>query len=117
MSVNALYATGFQFLSQLLPAERIRRVRNLAARISGTAQIRSVFLSHIADPLPGQAKAPSLTRRLDRFLENHAFAAQLWYEPLACHLLSGCGSQQAVVLILDGTKVGFYKHRLGVALA
>jgi Transposase DDE domain len=117
MSVNALYATWFQFLSQLLPAERITRVRNLAALISGIAQSRSVFLSHIADHLPGKAKAPSLTRRLDRFLENHAFAAQLWYEPLACHLLSGCGSQQAVVLILDGTKVGFYKQRLGVALA
>src|SRR4029434_7632163 len=112
MSVNAVYATWFQFLTQLLPDERITRVRNLAALISGIAQSRSVFLRHIAEHLPGRAKALSLTRRLDRFLENAAFPAQAWYEPLAQHLLSVRGSQQPLLLIIDGTKVSFHKQLL-----
>lgn len=117
MPVNHLYATWFQFLMQLRPQERITRVRNLAALVSGMAQSRSVFLSAIAEHLPGAAKALSLTRRLDRFLENTAFDAPVWYEPVARHLLSVRGSQQPLRLIVDGTKVSFHKQLLVVALA
>lgn len=117
MPVNSLYATWFQYLTQLLPLERITRVRNLAALISGIAQSRSVFLSAIAEYLPGAAKALSLTRRLDRFLENAAFDAGVWYEPLARHLLTVRGDRQPLRLIMDGTKVSFHKQLVVVALA
>lgn len=117
MTVNAVYATWFAYLVQLRPGERITRVRNLAALLSGIAQSRKVFISAIAEYLPGAACALSLTRRLDRFLENAAFEPLVWYAPLARHLLAVRGSQHGLVLILDSTRVSFHQQLVVVALA
>ena len=116
MFINSLYRFWFQRITQLLPAERVTRQRNLAAFISGIAESRSVWISEIAATLPGKALALSLTRRLDRFLENPAFTVRAWYEPLARQVL--CGPQRHPLrLLIDASKVGFHKQLLLVALA
>jgi hypothetical protein len=98
MPVNALYATWFQFLTQLLPQERITRVRNLALLLSGIAASRSVWLSHIAAVLPSNAQVLSVVRRLDRFLENPAFKVRTWYERYVCELLQPAPSGPCISL-------------------
>jgi hypothetical protein len=116
MFSNSFSWFWFQRITQLLPDERVTRQRNLAALISGIAQSRSVWLSEIAAALPGTALALSLTRRLDRFLENPAFRVRDWYEPLARHLLIEPHGHP-LRLIIDASKVGFHKQLLLVALA
>src|ERR687897_946870 len=93
MPVNHLYATWFEFFTQLLPQERITRVRNLAWLISGIALSRSVWLSHVAAVLPSNARLLSVVKRLDRFLENPAFTVRTWYEPYVRQLLHARGAQ------------------------
>jgi hypothetical protein len=116
MPVNQLYATWFEFLSQLLPQERITRIRNLAWLISGMALSRSVGLSHIAAVLPSNARLLSVVKRLDRFLENPAFTVRKWYEPSVRQLLQERGDQ-VLHLIIDSSQIGFDKQWLVVALA
>lgn len=116
MPVNRLYATWFHFLTQLLPQERITRVRNLAWLLSGIAASRSVCLSHIAAVLPSNAQLLSVVRRLDRFLENPAFRVRAWYEPYVQALLQA-RPERTVYLIIDSTQVGLDKQWLVVALA
>ena len=116
MPVNRLYATWFQFLRQLLPHERITRVRNLAALISGMALSRSVGLSHIAAGLPRTVQLLSVVRRLDRFLENPAFDVRTWNEPQVRQVLAERPGH-LVRLIIDSTQVGFHQQWLVVALA
>ena len=49
----------------------------------GIYESRSVYLSRIAGKLPGQAKLPSVVRRLARFLDNPAIRVREFYEPVA----------------------------------
>jgi len=116
MPVNTLYATWFQVLTQLLPHERITRLRNLAWLLTGLATSRSVWLSHIAAVLPGTAQVASRVRRLDRFLENSAFDVRAWYEPYARQLLQG-PSAQPIPLLIDSSHIGRNRQWLVVALA
>lgn len=116
MPVNTLYATWFQFLSQLLPHERITRRRNLAWLISGIAASRSVGLSHVAGVLPSTVQLLSVVRRLDRFLENSAFKVRAWYEPCVRQLLQA-RPQRTLQLIIDSSQIGLDRQWLVVALA
>jgi len=72
MSINQLYHTWFERITQLRPGERITRLRNLTWLIVGIFQSRSVHLNKIATKIPGQAKQLSIVRRLSRFLANPA---------------------------------------------
>jgi hypothetical protein len=116
MSVNTLYATWFQLLTQLMPQERITRIRNLAWLVSGIALSHSVTLSRIAAALPHPVEVLSLVRRLERFLDNPAFQVRAWYEPYVAQLLQ-TPANQPLPLIIDSSRVGLNQQWLVVALA
>ena len=84
----------------------------------GIYKSRSVYLSRIAGKIPGQAKLPSVVRRLARLLDNPAIRVRKFYEPIARQWLE---AQFATIgeirLIVDGTKVGFAHQLLMVSLA
>jgi hypothetical protein len=84
----------------------------------GIYKSRSVYLSRIAGKIPGQAKLPSVVRRLARLLDNPAIRVRKFYEPVAHQWLE---AQFATIgeirLIVDGTKVGFAHQLLMVSLA
>ncbi len=116
MAINHLYNTWIKKKMQLYPNERKTRLRNMAWLITGIFMSRSVHLSLVACKLPGQATLNSLTRRLDRFLENSAVRVREWYEPIAKELLQQ-RSGTKICLIVDGSKVGFGHQLLVVTLA
>ena len=70
----------------------------------------------MANKIPGKAVLNSITRRLDRFLENSAFRVRDWYEPIMKELLVRRAGQE-YRLIVDGSKVGFGHQFLVITLA
>ena len=118
MPINQLNHTWIQQIRELLPSQRITRVRNFSWLMLGIYQSRSVYLSRIAGKIPGQAKLPSAVRRLARFLDNPAIRVREWYEPVARQWLSAQFANTGEIrLIVDGTKVGFAHQLLMVSLA
>ena len=118
MSINRLYHTWFDRIKQLRPSERITRVRNLAWLLVGIYESKSVHLSKVALEIPGEAKTPSITRRLIRLLNNPAIRVREWYEPVARDVLQAMAKTVGEIrLIADGTKVGFGHQLLMVAVA
>jgi len=112
MPINTLYSTLFEMICTLHPNQRITQLRNLVWFMVGIYQSHSVNLSRIAGKIPGEAKLLSFTRRLSRLLINQAIDVRKWYEPIArIWLERQARSIQQVLLIIDGTKVGF-NHRL-----
>lgn len=116
MSINRIYHTWFYRILQLRPDKRVTRVRNFAWLLAGIFESKSVHLGKIASKIPGQAMLPSITRRLDRLLENTAIRVRDWYEPIAKELLERVTGQQ-ISLIVDGSKVGCGHQLLNVSLA
>jgi len=116
MPITTLYNTWMHKIAQLLPNERITRIRNLAWLVSGIFESKSVHLSKVASKLPGTAMLVSATRRLDRFLESPAFRVRDWYEPIVKELLAQRTGQEYRLLV-DGSKVGFGHQFLVIALA
>ena len=103
MSTNQLHDTWFAQIAQLRPQERVTRRCNLAWLIVGIWTSKSVHLSRIAGCIPGRATQLSLTRRLERFLDNAAVRVREWYKPLAqCFLQSMVATVGEVRLIADG---------------
>ena len=116
MSINHLYDNWLKKMMQMLPDERITRQRNLAWLLAGVFASKSVHLSKIASKIPGTAVLTSITRRLDRFLENAAFRVRDWYEPIVRQLLAQRAGQE-IRLIVDGSKIGFGHQLLIITLA
>jgi hypothetical protein len=116
MLTSQLYHTWLKKIMQYLPEERVTRQKNLAQMLAGIFASKSVHLSKIACKLPGDAKLTSITRRLDRFLENPAFHVRDWYEPIVKQLLAQRAGQE-IRLIVDGSKVGFGHQLLMVSIA
>jgi hypothetical protein len=87
MSANQLYHIWFERIGQLLPGERITRLRNFVWLMVGIYQSRSVHLTEIASKIPGRAKELSIVRRLSRFLTNPRVRVREWYAPIARNLL------------------------------
>ena len=56
MLANRLYHTWFEQIRQLLPDERITRVRNFAWLLVGIYRGKSVHLSDIASKIPGPSQ-------------------------------------------------------------
>jgi hypothetical protein len=88
MPITKLYHTWMNKITQLFPKERVTRRQNLAWLLAGVFQSKSVHLSKVASKIPGPATLNSITRRLDRFLENPAFRVRDWYEPIMKQLLA-----------------------------
>jgi hypothetical protein len=116
MPITKLYHTWMNKITQLLPNERITRRQNLAWLLAGIFESKSVHLSKVASKIPGKAMLVSITRRLDRFLENSEFRVRDWYEPIVKRLLAQRAGQK-YCLMVDGSKVGFGHQFLVITLA
>ena len=117
MSINRLYHTWFQQIEQLWPRLRVTQQRNFAWLIVGIYLSGSVHLSKIAGKIPGQAKLPSLTRRLSRFLDNRAVRVRKLYAPIAEQVIESHVKGGEIRLIIDCTRVSFGYQLMMVALA
>lgn len=118
MPINPLYDNWFQWIRGLRPGQRITQVRAFVWLLIGIYQSRSVYLSRIAGKVPGSAKLPSVTRRLERLLANPAVRVREWYEPVARQWLEAQARNiQQIRLIVDGSKIGFGHQLLIVSLA
>lgn len=118
MSVNQLYHTWLGMIEQLVPQERITRLRIFVRFATGLYLSRSVHLSRIAGKIPGMAKRSSKVKRLRRFLKNPKVQVRRWYEPLARRLLGSMAARGAEIrLLIDGTRVGFDHQLLMVGVA
>ena len=116
MSNNlSVYTTIFTRMRQLLPQQRITQVRNLALLMTGLVLARSVHLDRISNHLPLEAKIPSLSNRLRRFLSNTRFCIKTCYAPVAQALLARFAEAE-LVLILDTTQLGRHHRLLTVSL-
>lgn len=116
MPTTKLYHTWMNKIAQLLPGERITRLRNLAWLLVGIYQSKAVHISKVANKIPGKAMLVSITRRLDRFLESPTFRVRDWYEPIVKGILAhNVGREYR--LIADGSKIGFGHQFLVVTLA
>ena len=101
MPAYDLYHTWLQQISEMLPEERVTRVRNLALLIVGLYLGRSVHANMIASKLPFEARLRSTAERIGRFLRNPAFRARMWYRPTAERVLAQACLQQAGRLAWD----------------
>jgi len=118
MSINHLYHTWLNRITQMYPEERITRLRNLVWLVVGIYHSKSVHLSKIAMKIPGNVNLLSIVRRLSRFLDNPAIRVREWYEPIARDLLQSMANTVGEIrLIADGTKVGFGHQLLMIAIA
>lgn len=116
MNTFQLYGTWYSRLAQTMPDQRASRLRNLTWLIVGLYLAMNVHLSAIVRKWPMPAKNRSLTKRLERFLDNPAIRVREWYEPVARQVvLPFVGSE--VRLVIDGSKVGYGHQLLIVSLA
>jgi hypothetical protein len=116
MPVNQLYMSWYHKIRQLLPHERITRIRNLCWLLVGIFRSKSVHLSAVANHVPGTITKESMVRHLDRFLDNPAVRVREWYRPIAQGLLAERAGTQ-IRLIVDGSKVGNGHQWLVISLA
>ena len=117
MPITELYHIWKRKLYELLPNERITRLRTFAWLLAGLYTSKSIHQSKIAAKIPGQAHLLSRTRQLSRLLDNPAFRVREWYHPLAGGILQTIVTVGEVRLIVDGSKVGFGHQLLMVAVA
>ncbi len=117
MPAYQLYDTWNLRIWELLPNERVTRVRNVTWMLVGLHMSQSVHLSEIARKLPFDAKLNSTTDRFRRFMNNKAFHVRRWYRPIAEDLLARAAICGTIRLIVDGTKVGAGHQLLMVAVA
>lgn len=118
MSINQVYHSCLQQLRQLYPSQRISRLRSFATLMNGIFQAKSVQVPKIANEIPARAKERSITRRLERGLDNRALRVRELYRPLAqAWLLSQARATGQIRLILDTTKVSFSHQLLMVGVA
>jgi len=116
MNTFQLYSTWHRALAQTIPERCPSRLKNLTWLVVGLYLAMNVQLSAIVRKWPLLAKNASLTRRLERFLDNPAYRVRDWYEPVARQMLAAFAGRE-VTLIIDGSKVGFGHQLLMVALA
>jgi len=91
-------------------------LRNLTWLIVGLYLAMNVQLSAIVRKWPMAAKNRSLTKRVERFLDNPAVQVRAWYEPVARQLVAPFAGGE-IRLVLDGSKVGHGHQLLMAALA
>ena len=111
------YVKWREMLTQQIPNQCESRLTNLTLLIVGIFASQSVYLSVLARKIPIRAKKLSLTKRLERFLDNPAVDVVAWYKPWATRLLASAGSGGHIHLVVDTTKVSAYRRLLMIAVA
>jgi hypothetical protein len=118
MTVIRLYHTILNKIEHIIPTGHAYRARNLAWLVAGVYCSGSVYLSKIANQIPGAAVRHSVVRRLSRFLDNGAVHVREWYRPLASQLLEEAAAVTGEIrLVIDATKIAQNHQLLMVALA
>jgi hypothetical protein len=117
MSIVQTYHIMVERMKQIVPKERITRIRGMAWLQSGMLHSRSVHLHRIASKIPGQAKKVSVVRQLERLVDNRHIGVRDWYHPVAAGVLAEAVRAGGTIrLIVDGSKVGQGHQLLMVAL-
>jgi hypothetical protein len=118
MPINKTYRTWFQRICELRPKQRKTQVQNFVWLLVGIFHSRSVSLSKIAGQVLSTAKNVSTVRRLSRFLASSAVDVRSWYRATAKTWLEIQAQHVGeILLIVDGTKIGFGYQLLMVSLA
>jgi hypothetical protein len=118
MSITQLHDTWYKKAEQLWSDHRVTQRRMMLWMLIGLFQAGNIQLSKIAEEIPSQAKLPSVTRRIERFLDNANIHVREWYrpviEPVVAYIADRTGE---IRLIVDGTKVGNRHQLLMVGIA
>lgn len=118
MPINKTYRTWIQRICELRPKQRKTQVQNFVWLLVGIFHSRSVSLSKIAGKVISTAKNVSTVRRLSRFLASSAVDVRSWYRATAKAWLEIQAQHVGeILLIVDGTKIGFGYQLLMVSLA
>lgn len=118
MPITELYHIWKRKLHELLPQERVTRIRTFAWLLAGLYTSKSIHQSKMAAKIPGRAHLLSRTRQLSRLLDNPAVRVREWYHPLASEILQALAAGPGEIrLIVDGSKVGFGHQLMMVAVA
>ncbi len=100
---------------QLLPMERITRLRNLALMVVSLLSSTDCHLSSLAEVIPLEAADLSIEQRLRRWLSNPRINVKAWFEPFVQAALQLY--HPAVYVIMDTTQYGPACRALVVDLA
>ena len=111
-----LYHTWIEQIRQLCPQARKTLIHNFTYLLVGIYLSNSVYLSKIANKIPGQAKLTSVVQRLRRLLQSD-ICVRKWYNPIAETLLKSQSQHGTVRLIVDGSKISFHHQLLMVSIA
>ncbi|TRZ51706.1 hypothetical protein D4S03_04650 [bacterium] len=103
MPINELYHIWMQQIYELRPNQRSAQVRNFVWLMIGIYRSRSVYLSEYAEKIPGSVKLMSMTRRLNRYLDNPAICVREWNWPIPQQCLQAQWScREEIRLIMEG---------------
>lgn len=101
---------------QLLPQERITRLRNLALLVVGLLSSSDGHLLSLAEVIPLAAADLSIEQRVRRWLKNEHIDVRAWFEPFVKAALA-LYQPQVVYVVLDTTQFGPSCRALVVGLA
>lgn len=111
------YGKWREMLAQLLPDDCSSRLLNFAYLIVGIFKTQSVYLSVIARVLPIRAQKRSITKRLERLMDNDAVVVEDWYDPWASWLIESASVDGHLHLVIDTTKVSAYCRQIMISVA
>lgn len=112
MKTNQLYDTLMEQIEQILPKQRVTRLRVLAWLMTALFYSKSPHTNRLGNQIAGTAKKTSNAERIRRWLNNRAVGVRQWYKPVALQLIQQVSQHGGSIrLIIDGTKVG-NKHQL-----
>lgn len=117
MSANLTQHDNFvHHVRQLLPSERLSRLRNLGWLVLALLESTDSHLSSLAEAIPLAITEGSVEQRLRRWLKNGAIDVRRWYEPFIRAALQAY-HPSTIYLVMDSTAYGAGCRALMVGLA
>jgi hypothetical protein len=117
MSANLkAYDKFMRYCRQLLPQERITRLRNLALLVLAVVTSTDSHLSSLAEAIGLAASDLSLEQRIRRWLKNEQVDVRRWYEPFVRTALQ-LYYPHVIYLVMDSTQYGPACRALVVGIA
>lgn len=109
-----------KFFGKGLKGHSLRRIKKLAAFISGILRKRKPHMSALGSGLPQKITAHSKEKAVKKFLENHFIDFDSYYLPYVSDLLTqitkAMPGDEAVKLVIDGSKMGNAHMALMISL-
>lgn len=117
MSTNLTQHDRFvQYVRQLLPSERLSRLRNLSWLVQAFLGSSDSHLSSLAEAIPLAITEGSVEQRLRRWLKNGAVDVARWYEPFIRAVLQDY-HPATIYVVMDSTAYRAGCRALVVGLA